>query len=539
MAGSIPQITRERLASSVVGTPGVDTSGQKIGESLASAATDVGTAIGQYAIEKQTQYDQAEANRLVLSNNMAAIDSMETAKKTYADDPEKAGPALMEQLKTNLTATQDQASNPRVALKVGLGNPYFDSKMAFDMQQWSVTQRANLDHAAVENQGNMMGDQMERVIDGNQPLVANLNQFTLAAHNVGTLTAGAYAVSNPVAAETLKIRMLPTLATRATYKLLQDNPAQATAFLENSGVKEVFNANPKEWDELHDTAMKRTEGMAKDAEWHSMLQPLVDSPQIVNQVASGKVDYNAIAALPAGPMRDGLLKMSMQVGSTRNEGEQAQAVAKFAADAADIGAKYKSVGREKSVSDLLKFNTELIQAHNDGLITPETYRTYMNNLALPLRDAVLKAHDPQTLSKINQQGGIIGAVQSWLSPKPQPDQVVDKYVGGYNVIQNWAKSQNADDNWSYKAEAIKKYMDVSDSRGPEDRDPLGRPWTPATNARDVMGILEGRDSINTPLGPKKIAGYNDKTSQPTVDFTSEEIKQLNHLKALKTSAQGS
>lgn len=534
---AIPQITRDKLASSVVGTPGTDLSGQKAEDSMAGAANDIGQAVGQYAIQRQGEIDQAETNKLMLDNKMAAVTAMEQSKTTYADNPEKAGPAFMDQMSNILATSTQQASNPRVALMVGRGDPFFDGRMALDMQTWAVGQRAKIDQDNIINQGNQMADNMENVVNGKDPLVTNLNRFTHFADMTGNLTAGAYAAANPTAAETLKTRMLPTLATRTTYKLLQDNPAQATAFLENPGIKELFNPAPKEWDELHKTAMDRTEGMAKDAEWHSMLQPLIDSPQVINQVASGQVDYNAIAKMPPSPLRDGLLKMSMQVGSTRNEGEQAESVAKFAADAADIGAKYKSVGRGKSVSDLVNFNTELVQAHNDGLITPETFRTYMNNLALPLRDAVLKAHDPETLNKMNQgDGGPLATISNWLFPKPQPDQIVDKYVGGYNVIQNWAKSQNADDNWSYKAEAIQKYMKVSDSRGPEDRDPLGRPWTPATNARDVMGILEGRDTISTVLGPKKIAGYNNATNKPTVDWTPDELDQIKRLKALQ--AQG-
>src|SRR5665213_3195704 len=144
---AIPQIVREKLASSVVGTPGVDTSGQKAEESLATGANDVGQAIGQYAIQKQQEYDQAETNKLMLDNKMAAVTAMESAKTTYADDPEKAGPAFMQSMQDILAQSKTQASNPRVALMVGRGDPFFDGRMALDMQQWSVTQRGSIDKA--------------------------------------------------------------------------------------------------------------------------------------------------------------------------------------------------------------------------------------------------------------------------------------------------------------------------------------------------------------------------------------------------------
>lgn len=262
---SIPQITRDRLASSAVGTPGVDTSGQKIEDSLASGAGQVGQAVGEYAVQRQSQLDQAEANRLILNNNMAAVDTMEQAKTTFAQNPEKAGPALQEQLQTNLTNTQAQSSNPRVALKVGLGNPYFDSKMALDMQQWAVEQRKNIETSSLQNQGMGILDQTTKYVDGSHSLDDNMNQVLLASHNLGQLIAGAHSVIGSERAQALSNNMMPSLATKTAYKIMETNGAQATQFLNDPNIRPIFDNDPKQYETISNKAQEQTQLQTKES----------------------------------------------------------------------------------------------------------------------------------------------------------------------------------------------------------------------------------------------------------------------------------
>jgi len=539
----IPQITRDRLASSVVGTPELDTSGQKIGQSMAAMGEQIGQAAGEYAIQRQTLLDQAESNRLIVSKNMADIQAFEQAKNTFASEPEKALPFVQDQMEKNLTSVQQQASNPRVSLMIGANNSYFPSKLGLDVLQWGQLQRVAVDKAHVINQGNQLISQTSDLIDGKKSLTENMSTFTLQAAQAGHISAGAFAAASPASAAQLKMKMLPSLATHSTYKLMQDNPIQAREFLEQPSIKELYKPNPKEWDTLHQHVLQREKDLGIYTQSAEAMKPLIDSPQIVGQIvspdnAANHIDLNAISAMPSGPMRDALYKLALHSHSQLNQGEQAARVVKFADDAKNIGVDIGKVGQDKSVSDLVKFHSELIDAHADGLINKQTFTKFYGNLAIPLRDAVLKAHDSAMLKQVQNPNPVMGFIQNFFSPHPQPDQVIDKYVGGYDVINNWAKTLHQEGNDEYKAQAIKKYMDVSDSRQPGAVDPLGRPWTPATNARDVMGILEGRDSIQTPIGSRKIAGYNNTTQKPTVDFSPQDQEKLNHLKALQKAMTG-
>lgn len=524
----IPMITRDKLASSVVGTPELDTSGQKIGQSMAAMGEQVGQAAGEYAIDRQQQIDLAETNRLAVNYKMGVVNTFEQLKQQYADQPEKVGPLLMQSMQDQLANTQKQASNPRVNLMVGRGDPYFDTHLVMGSQDWALKQRELVDKTAVVNQANQVADKAEQIgSDPNTPYVVKKYSLLPLFSMAGNLTAGAFASAHPDSAAELQTKIGPTIMNRAFYGMLQSNPAQALQFTKEPEVQKAFESNPKELDEMNQKATQRLEGMAKEAKWNQAVQPLIDSPKLISQIASRQVDYNALDAMPEGPLKQQLQKMALDAYPVENGAQRDQAMSKFFADAADIGMNYKHVPSDKTASDLVKFNTELAKAANDGFVTQEQYRTMVSKLSVPLRDSMLKLHDPNQLNEIKKSGRFMGMFQH----TEEPDHVVDKYVGGYNVINNWMKAQGKSDDWASKSQAVQKYMEMSDAVKPEDRDPQGRPFTPETVARKAMGIADG-DNIQTPFGLKKITGYDSASGTPKYEISDEEQSRFIMAKVL-------
>lgn len=524
----IPQITRDRLASSVVGTPEVDTSNQKILGALADTAKSVASDIQDYNSYKQQNLDIAETNRLAVNYKMGVVNTFEQMKQKYADQPEKMGPELMQVMQDTLQKTQQQASNPRVSLMIGRGDPYFDSHLVMGQQSWALQQREKIDKTAIMIQGNKIADRAENIgADTETPYVVKKQNLLPLFSMAGNLTAGAFATAHPDSAEELRSKMGPTIMNRAFYGMLQSNPAQAVQFTQEPEVQKAFESNPKELDDIHQKALTRVEGMAKQAKWQQTIQPLVDSPQIIDQIASKQVDYNTLDKLPEGQLKQQLQKMALDAYPVENGAQRDQAMSRFFADAADIGMNYKHIPSDKTASDLINFNTELAKARNDGFLTDEQYRTMVGKLSVPLRDAMLKLHDPETLAQVKKQSGFMSMFQK----QEEPDHTIDNYVGGYNVINNWLKAQGKENDWNTKAQAVQKYIEMSDAVKAEDRDAQGRPFTPETVARKAMGIADG-DSIQTPFGLKKISGYDSASGTPKYEITDEEQKRFMVAKVL-------
>jgi hypothetical protein len=526
----IPQIYRRSLASSVVGTPGVDTSGlqeAQAGEKLGGQAA--GTLFNA-AIEKRNLMDQAEKNTLSAQAEMNTFKTLEQMKVQYADQPEKVTEMLLPMMKENLEAVQNQASNPRVKLALGVSDPYFNRAMILNQQRWEFSQREALDKNKLINGPGGLNDTFntaEQIGSSDKPYIEKLQDLTTLHSIGGKLVAGAFAAAHPESAAELETRFSPTVMTRAFYGMLRNNPAQANQFLQEPTVQEAFRTNPKELDGLQEIATKRLEGAAKQAQWNQISKPLIDSPQVFDMIAKRDVDWNMIDKFPDGQLKTELQKMALQLYPQENGEQRDQAMAKFFADAADMHIKSGFIPKEKTVSDLVNFNTEITKAFNDGFISPADHRMMLTKLAIPLRDAVLRAHDPEQAEAVKKQGGFFGLFGS----KEAPKEAMDKYVGGYNVINNWMKSQGKDQDWQAKTDAIEKYIQLSDQTKAEDRDSQGRPFTPSAIAQKALGIAIG-DSISTKYGLKKITGH-DKNGMPIVEISKEEQDDLDRQKVLK------
>lgn len=525
---NIPQITRDRLASSVVGTPGIDTSSQQTSIALAGAAKDVVEPLANFAIARQQALDTTEANRLFTDYKMNTVNSFEKIKIDYANNPEAAGPAFIETMQDHLAATTKSASNPRVGLLVGRGDPYFDGIMVRQQQQWALAQREGLDKAAIIDQGNNLADTAQNIgADPNTPYVVKKQNLLPLFSAAGNLSAGAFAAAHPASAAELQNRIGPTIMTRAIYGMMQSNPAQAVQFTQEPEVQKAFESNPKELETLHNASIDRLKGLAGQEKWNSIAQPLVDSPDVVRDVANGKVSWADLDQMPQTELVNQLKKMSLET-SPKSIGEQQQAISDFYSRAHDLGIGIKK-GEEKpevSVAQLVDFQTDLAKAYNGGTISKATYMNMTKQIAAPLIGAVMNAHEPSLMERMKNRIG------SWMTQKPEkPEDIVDKYTAGYGVINKWLEQTGNGQNWRAKTETIQKYLDFSDRIGPNDRDAAGRPYTPQTLAQKVMGIAFG-DTVNTPMGPLVVSGHKSDGT-PTFKLTKEQQEQFDHLKAAR------
>ena len=132
---NIPSIYREKIASSVVGTPGVDTSGQAIGEAVAQPAFEL-------AEKQQAMKDEASYYASMLQHKQNMDSALEDIKIKYANNPDGAGPAMMQAIKDSQRVVTEAAPNPRVKLMVARGEPGVETwnmKMAY---QWHLLRKS-------------------------------------------------------------------------------------------------------------------------------------------------------------------------------------------------------------------------------------------------------------------------------------------------------------------------------------------------------------------------------------------------------------
>ena len=118
--GKIPQYQRSRLASSVVGTPGVDLSAAETTQTFSKVASNIGSNFMDIAVQRQEALDSAEALKLSSDLQLQTFKIFDEHTKQYASSPANKTDILKSNLVNQLNGVLETASSDRVRNKVNV-----------------------------------------------------------------------------------------------------------------------------------------------------------------------------------------------------------------------------------------------------------------------------------------------------------------------------------------------------------------------------------------------------------------------------------
>lgn len=531
---AIPQITRDRLASSVVGTPGVDTSGAKIEGALSQTGQEIGATVGNYLDERQRLLDSSQANSLVAQGKIAKTSLLEQYKTQYVNDPDQALKDFWPAANKIDAAVADQADNPRAKLLAQQKDPMYDGRIADELGRWSFTQKIQNNYKDATNQTVTLGNSAAQIGgDTSQPIEARWKKFTDLFSPLGNTITSMKGMQSDETIDKFTVAAKQDLTTGFIHGLMDTEPWNAKTTLMHPEVKAMLGE--ERWEKLNASADSAVQHFAQKQQLNQMFDTSVENNNLMRYAATGKdengqpFNFAAIDKLRQingnRPIYDYLEKNLL---APKSADEKAEDVMNFYSQAHQIGMQFRRGPANASLEQLVDFNTNLTKAKAEGTISNETYLSMTNKLSGPLTDAIMKTHDIDKYQAVQQKKGIMG----WLFGQKEPAEVhIDKYNGGYNAINNWFEAQGQTNNVGGKAQAIKKYMDLMDTMKDTDKDFYGRAWTPQTLARKAMGVGDG-DTIDTPFGPKVITGADSK-GIPKYEITQDEMDKMNRLKALR------
>lgn len=168
----IPRYTQDKLASGLVGTAGVDTSGQQLFNSISQDASQVSSALYQLGNQEyqQQQYElrQRQAEQRALERQQKQLledveveshlgqldlqlgDAANQTKDSRIKNPEGAGTDYMKSQTPTVNDYADGITNERVRERVRLGGMKAASQKANAITTWEPTQRTANAQASLE-----------------------------------------------------------------------------------------------------------------------------------------------------------------------------------------------------------------------------------------------------------------------------------------------------------------------------------------------------------------------------------------------------
>jgi len=515
---AIPQITRERLASSAVGTPGVDTSAASISESIGRAAQSIYEPIAQMAIEKQQALDAAEANRLAANYKIAATDAFEQHKEAYAMDPVNKTDQLDSVLNDQLEGTLSQASNSRVKDLVGrMAQSERASSLSSEIV-WAHNRKVGIEQEGIisttnelANRGNAIGADSTLSFEEKNKRIADL--FSSAGN---VLESAKHLKFSPEKLAELEQKVPKSILSGVVYGMIDNSPAEAVAYLEHPDVKEMFTQ--EELKTFKSNAMASLKNFNETVQWKQTASSMVQAPELTNGVISGQVKWSELDRMPQTPLIKTLKDIALN-SSPAAQMEVAQEKLKLIDDFQQLGIDGKHLTAKAAATQVIDFSHKLAQAYQRGVINRETFDQYNKDLASPLVSAVLDQHDPNMFEKVGSM--IMHPVASFKNfINPAAKQKLERYQTGFNEINQYLKSQGGEDNFDQRLQYYQKFLDVASKADMQAKDFQGKPFTGARIAQAILNIGEGQ-LVDTPVGKKKVIGYAGP-GNPILDTTDEE-----------------
>jgi len=292
---AIPVITRDRLASSVVGTPGVDTSGMAIGNSLADMADRIAAPLRVEAEKQRSMEDEASYHSLMVEHKLNLLKAGEEIKLQSLGNPDAAGPAMMEATKNSLAIISQKAPNPRVKLMVGAGEGLAETASLKDVYEWSFKQKAQntLDHMV-----KVTDDSINRLA----PIGADLNLSVEdmkkeMAPEVNLLASEVAAVKvyDPALARELEIKGMKSYYKQLFDTTLEYQPDKAVTLSNDPEVINYFT--PEETNSNRLTALAAVKSFPEKEKTRQIQRGMVSNTEIISKVQNKELKYSDLDAL--------------------------------------------------------------------------------------------------------------------------------------------------------------------------------------------------------------------------------------------------
>lgn len=554
---NIPQIYRDKIASSMVGTPGVDTSGAQLSAEISQNAGDLAKPIWDYVIKEQQAKDESQYNSLMAQHKTNIMQAAEDIKIQYAGNPDEAGPALMKASQNSIKSVQAQATNPRVKMAMAKGDSWSETWGLKEMYGWAATQNTNniIQHSAT-------------VADGGSKRLAEIGaDLTLTPEDMVLKMAPEMSIlSNEL--NSIKSSKHPELADKieraAAFSYaksmldgaIETQPWKANALLANPEFRKLMP--PDELLSYQKTVETAVKGFPEKQINKQILQNFAEHPEVVQGVLTGKIGWSELDSVQRKKpdllspqawqsLKDIALNREPEAARESRETIRAQ----FFAKASDLGFKLSNDPtqlankdatnkyiKSQKVEELYAFRDSILSAQARGLIDKGEAQRYLGWLYIPMVAKVMQRHDPNLWDKIvgggknimehlAGPGGPVGAIFHVGDPRK-----VDDFQNASKVIDEFLVRKGLDKDFINRSSFYDAYLKEAERVSKTGAKKLDNtPWSPTDLAHAAVG--EGLGSlVPTPLGQKPITHYDPKTGEPQVTFTPEEDEKLNNMKAL-------
>jgi hypothetical protein len=411
----IPEFERRQLASSVVGTPGEDRSGQMILNTV-SDTLNKGVAVGT---ELYKEREKAKNDTLVAKSQIDFMQEIEDETlaheqefAAFKGDPAERQRVYEDRIRT-LFATRVNAM------------PTNDSKVRFEREGYQLVGRSLMreqERSSAQQSLVARGD----TLDG-------LNTLATQAAKMGAST------QIPLATKLQQIENYKSLATNLIDKSAKNLTPNDKAMLDEKGPEMILKGfaassmmenphelvqaidsgkfdqlNPEEKQELRNGAIKNIKNLEERGKVNALFSDFEANTGIFDKFAKG--DPSAMVDLQNIPdTEQRKIMMSMLLGDTANAVDSFDAQFDLMNKMRELEIDSSTKQSKANMEELVNFTGTVAQYASEGKITAKTANDYMKKLAVPLYEKVKNPGGSFSNALLSAWEGIKSFSISWFN----------------------------------------------------------------------------------------------------------------------------
>lgn len=509
---SIPKYNREQLASSVVGTPGVDTSAANIFNSVADTADTFSKIAADAAAERKSRIDKAEALKLASDYEIESYKIFEQHTKENAAAPTESTKVLRERLETRMSEISQGITSPGV-------KDYFTSsaintveKNVFRGFDWEKTQEA------ANAQSNAMKTIENRADEAN--FAGRDGDFNKFAELMAGVPAITEVTKGILSAE--KQREMESLAPKAIvtdyiYGALDANPALIAKQIKDGSLDYFVDAegntqrllSPEDKKKYLDIAKERVVKLSDEAEANFLIETMAEQDRLAELASKKALTQADIESIPDKDAQAVFQKL-YQKSNPMSDVQKSQIAQKLNTEFFEMTKRFvtdkQPIEDKVKLRHLLNFRNRVYE--NFDALSTDQQNQFIKKL-LPAIDKQLSKKAHWFSSELGDYGKGFNEINAWVDKIPTGSRIGDVEVG--------EQTRN-----SLKNSVFTAYVEQYDStKGSKNQ--FGKPRTYRDVLKQIQDQYLGSYESQFPVGSAhilpngelgRVVGYDPDTNKP-------------------------
>lgn len=379
---TIPKFEQQKLASSLVGTPGVDTSGQMIADAVGGVAQTGMQVFGKKAIEKKQIQDTALANKTLVDFDVALEQAYVEHQKSYKGDPIGKTQFLKDNAQRLLQQFADPIESSEVRGAVErMGYSRIGEKVTNEVK-WADQQSTQNTIDATTTANDTLA---------NEAYIAGLNNNGTRAVEVLQSAEQNIAAAKLVLGEKDSQKLRKNVAQGYVSGLMEQHPEELKAALDRGDFKKIFD--PEEVRKLKGDAVEQVKKARETAETNYFAAHIAEYPQQWERLKANTITYAEIEQIDdpiiAKEMKEIWLKGQPYTPEDKRDrymnlyGETLELV-----KGTGTGAYTKG-----SLQQVIKLQAKIVAAAREGSINADDASSLLKKFAVPTQKKLQHAGD--------------------------------------------------------------------------------------------------------------------------------------------------